>query len=98
MKQPKSKLHRLVLAEVLVTAGLTLMTEADAANHRRALQRATHYRNGLMVALLACCPIRLKNFAALSLGETLVQTGDLWWIVLTAEQTKEKRPDERRIL
>ncbi len=97
MKQPKSKLNRLVLAEVLVTAGLTLMTEADAAAHRKALQRATQHRNGLMIALLACCPIRLKNFAALSLGETLVQIEDCWWIVLTADQTKEKRPDERRI-
>lgn len=73
------------------------MTEADAAEHRTGLQRATQYRNGLMIALLACCPIRLKNFAALSLDETLVQIEDCWWIVLTAEQTKEKRPDERRI-
>src|SRR3954465_5874977 len=96
MKQPKSKLHRLVLAEVLVTAGLTLMTEADAANHRRALQRATKYRNGLMVALLACCPIRLKNFAALAIGTSFVQIGSEWWIALTAEDTKEARPDERR--
>ena len=55
MKQPRSKLNRVVLAEVLVTAGLTLMTEADAAEHRTALQRATQYRNGLMIALLACC-------------------------------------------
>jgi site-specific recombinase XerD len=97
VKQPKSKLNRLVLAEVLVAAGLTIMTEADAAERGTAVERATQYRNGLMVALLACCPIRLKNFAALSLGETLVQIADCWWIVLSAEQTKEKRADERRI-
>ena len=42
------------------------MTEADAAGHLTPLQRAAQYRNGLMVALLACCPIRLKNFAALT--------------------------------
>jgi hypothetical protein len=65
--------------------------------HRTALQRATQYRNGLMIALLACCPIRLKNFAALTIGSSIVQVEDSWWIVLTEEDTKEKRPDERRV-
>ena len=95
--QPRSKMHRLVLADVLVRAGLTLMLEAEAAQRRTPLQRATDYRNGLMIALLACCPIRLKNFAALTLGETLLQVEDSWWIALAAEQTKEGRADERRV-
>jgi site-specific recombinase XerD len=76
---------------------IRLASRSGAAEHRTPLQRATQYRNGMMIALLACCPIRLKSFAALSLGETLVQIEDCWWIVLTAQQTKEKRPDERRI-
>jgi site-specific recombinase XerD len=97
LKQAKSKLHRLVFAEVLVKAGLTIMTEAEAAEHRTRVQRATQYRNGLMIALLACCPIRLKNFAALSLGETLIQIEECWWIVLRPQDTKEKRADERHI-
>ena len=67
--KPKSKYSRLVLGEVLVEAGLTLMAEAELASHRTALQRSTQYRNGLMIALLACCPIRLKNFAALTIGK-----------------------------
>ena len=97
VKQPRSKMHRLVLAETLVEAGLALMTEAEAAEHRTTFQRATAYRNGLMIALLACCPIRLKNFAALTIGETLVRMKDTWWIVLTPTQTKEKRSDERPV-
>ena len=72
VKQPRSKMHRLVLAETLLEAGLTLMTEAEAAEHHTPLWRATTFRNGLMIALLACCPIRLKNFAALKLGKSLV--------------------------
>jgi len=95
LKQPRSKVHRLILAEVLVKAGLTLMIEADAAEPRTPLQRATQYRNGLMIALLACCPVRLKNFAALAIRSSIVQVKDCWWIVLTAQDTKEKRPDER---
>jgi site-specific recombinase XerD len=97
VKQPQSKMHRLVLAETLVEAGLTLMTEAEAAEHRTRLWRAAMFRNGLMIALLACCPIRLKNFAALTIGESFVQVKNSWWIVLTGSQTKEKRSDERPV-
>ena len=37
--QPKSKMDRLILAPVLVSAGLTLMTETDAALHCTPLRR-----------------------------------------------------------
>jgi integrase len=94
---PRSKYSRLVMAEVLVDAGLALMVEAAAAVHLPKLRRACQHRNGLMIALLASCPIRLKNFAALTIGRDLVENGGDWWIVLGATETKEGRPDERRI-
>jgi site-specific recombinase XerD len=97
VKQPQSKMHRLVMAEVLLEAGLTLMTEAEAALHRTPRQRAAAFRNGLMIALLACCPIRLKNFAVLTIGTTLTRVEDTWWIVLSPSETKEKRSDERPV-
>ena len=50
-----------------------------------------------MVALLALCPIRRKNFAALEIGRSFVKINGTWWIVLSASETKEKRPDERPI-
>jgi site-specific recombinase XerD len=50
-----------------------------------------------MVALLACCPIRLKNFTALEIGRSIVKVGADWWIVLTGSDTKEARPDERPV-
>jgi integrase len=50
-----------------------------------------------MVAMLAMHPIRLKNFAALEIGRSLVEIKGSWWIVLSASETKEDRPDERRI-
>jgi integrase len=53
--------------------------------------------NGLMVALLALCPIRRKNFVALELGRSFIQIHGTWWIVLSATETKENRPDERPI-
>jgi hypothetical protein len=46
--------------------------------------RARGVRNGLMIALLAVCPIRLKNFAALALGTTFNDVDGRWWIALRA--------------
>ena len=50
-----------------------------------------------MRAWLGFHPIRRKNFAALEIGRSFVKIRDRWWIVLSASETKEKRPDERRV-
>jgi integrase len=94
--EPRSKLDRLVLSERLVEAGLTLVAEAqDFA--RNDLTRARGIRNGLMIALLALCPIRLKNFAALEIGRTFRAVHGTWWIALPTITTKSRRPDERAV-
>jgi integrase len=95
--RPRSKFDRLVLAHVLVEAGMTLITEAEMATTLTELGRAHQVRNGVMIALLALCPIRPKDFIALEIGSTFVQIRGQWWIVLTASQTKEKRADERPV-
>jgi integrase len=95
--RPRSKFDRMVMAEVLVEAGLTLIHEAECSSNLTELARARQVRNGLMVALLALCPIRLKNFAALEIGRSFLQIRGRYWIVLSASETKEKRPDERPI-
>jgi integrase len=95
--RPRSKFDRLVLTEVLVQAGLELIDEAERSRNLTALARACRVRNGLMVALLAFCPIRRKNFAALEIGRSFVKIGGKWWIVLAATETKEKRADERPV-
>jgi site-specific recombinase XerD len=95
-KRPRPKWDRVVFTDVLSDAGLALMAEAEIAR-RRQLTRARMFRNGLMIAILAHCPIRLKNFAALKIGRSFVNVDGAWWIVLTAAETKEKREDERPI-
>jgi integrase/recombinase XerD len=95
--RPAPKFHRVVDADRLVAAGMTLMTEARDAQSWSSLRRARTYRNGLMVALLACAPIRLKNFAALVVGGTFVRNQNRWWICLSAHETKSGRADERPI-
>ena len=93
--EPRSKFDRFVFSERLVEAGLTLFVEAmefpkgDLAN-------AVGVRNGLMIALLALCPIRPKNFAALEIGTTFKMVHGRWWIDLPVTATKNRRPDKRR--
>jgi len=58
---PQSKDHRIVDPDRLFEAGLALIDEATANPHLTPLRRARQVRNGVMVALLVLCPIRLKN-------------------------------------
>jgi integrase len=95
--RPRSKFGRLVSVERLVTAGLSVIQDAERSQTLTKLARAHQVRNGLMVALLAFCPIRLKNFAALEIGRSFVNLHGTWWIVLSASETKERRPDERPV-
>ena len=71
------------------------MAKADAAPAWTPLQRQIAFRDGLMTALLALAPLRLRNFAGLSLGHSLVRQGSLWWITVPGTETKNHRPYER---
>ena len=51
--RPKSKWDRVVLTEIIVEAGLTLIAEAETRRKLTKLTRARMVRNGLMQALLA---------------------------------------------
>src|SRR5262249_14699328 len=72
LQEPRSKFDRLVMTEQFVEVGLSLITEAKAITKAR-IKRARGIRNGLMVALLALCPSRKKNFAALEIDRTIRQ-------------------------
>jgi integrase len=93
---PRSKADRLVLTERLVEAGLTLIREAEMFG-KTALARAIGMRNGLLIALLALHPIRVKNFAALMIGDTFIEIDGRWWLHIPSEDTKSHRVDERQV-
>jgi hypothetical protein len=95
--RPRSKSDRLVLTELLVEAGLTLIAEAESSSTLSKLAKARQVRNGLMIAMLALHPVRLKNFASLEIGRNFIESNGFWWIILSAAETKERRSDERRI-
>ena len=92
---PMDKLPRVMTTERLVEAGLTLVKQAEISSSGSPHARSLMARNGLMVAVLALCPIRLKNFATLKIGHSLVELEGTWWVIL--RRTKSRRPDERRL-
>ena len=93
---PRSKFDRLVSPERLVEAGLTLFVEGMEFP-KNPLADAKRMRNGLIIALLALCPVRLKNYVALEIGTTFISIHGRWWIDLPATVTKNKRADKRPV-
>jgi hypothetical protein len=89
---PRSKADRLVLTERLVEAGLTPIREAEMFG-KTALARAVGVRNGLLTALIALHPILIKNFAALTIADTIINIDGRWWLHVPSEDTKV---DERQ--
>jgi integrase/recombinase XerD len=93
----KPKKHHLVTSETLYALGLRLMDRAIAnatAAKDVTTARALDYRNGLIIALLALCPLRRRTVAALRIGKHLVQSGALWALDIPAADTKTRRPLE----
>jgi len=91
-KLARPKRHRLVPIEELFGLGLDLM--AGAETEATPLRGFKTYRDGLMIALLASRPLRLRNLTGLILGRTLIRRGEVWWIQIPAAETKTKTPIE----
>jgi integrase/recombinase XerD len=78
----------------LVDLSRRMMTSAERESGWSMRRRAVHYRDGLMIALLAYRPLRLKNFASVVLSVHLVQQSGGWWLQFPARGMKAKRPYE----
>jgi len=97
LAEPDPRYDHLVTSSSLVKAGLTLVEEGKAKLPQSQGKGAILIRNGLMLAVMALCPIRLISFAGLNLGTSFIRQDDHYWIVLTAKETKSKRADEREV-
>ena len=96
----REKRPRLQDTDDLLAFGVKLMAEAEPPAAAEASpgiitwQRATQYRDGLMVALLALRPFRRKNFCAMEIGRHLVQRKGGYLLLFEAAETKNHRPLE----
>jgi hypothetical protein len=94
---PKDRFDRVISCEVLIRAGLQLVTEAWHGHRRRPIWRAGQIRDGLMVAMLAYHPIRLKNFSELELGTSFVRDRSRWAVSLQGSRVKNSHADLRLV-
>ena len=88
VRPTRDKVSRLRSIDELAALGERLMEEAESAARWSARRRAVAYRDGLMIALLAYRPVRLKNFAMMRLGRHLTRSGACWRILFGADETK----------
>lgn len=94
VRPSRDKRSRIVPITELFRLGLKLIDRAETSQFSRELWRASCYRDGLCIMLLACRPIRRGNLAAMRLGIHLVKQGDAFALAFNANETKNHRPYE----
>jgi integrase/recombinase XerD len=60
----------------------------------RTVAAVQRYQSGLIIALLAARPLRIRNFQAITIGESLRWDGGRYWLVFTIDDTKMRTPIE----
>jgi integrase len=86
----RDKRQAVVPAKDLYDLGLHLMQDAEVRSARSYLG-ATQFRDGLIIALLAALPVRMANLSRIELGTHLVARGSEYWLVFSADETKNGR-------
>jgi integrase/recombinase XerD len=87
----RDKRQRLRPVSDLATLGDRLMKSAETTAGWSSRRRAVQYRDGLMIALLAYRPVRVKNLAAMRLGAHVVEQHGRHWMLFSAAETKTRR-------
>jgi integrase/recombinase XerD len=93
IKDRKDKRSRIRSSRDLHELGLRLMAEAEGYS-TVPWKRASRYRDGLLIALLAARPLRLRNLAGLRIGTHLVEHSEGFGLHIPAEEVKTHTPLE----
>ena len=91
---PKYKRDRMQTLEALLDLGFRLMASADGDSSGRPADRAIRYRDGLIIALLVCCPLRRRNLAMMRIDRHLHRTRTGYVVLFEASETKMRTPIE----
>jgi integrase len=91
-KPTREKLAHMVDPRQLYHLGLDLMKEASRNADRDSYFAATMGRDGLMIALLASCPVRIANLTQIAVGQHLLFDVDRYRLSFDDGETKTGRP------
>jgi integrase/recombinase XerD len=86
MVPSRRKADRVVPVSKLYQFGFELMDQASL--EPISLQRARLFRNGLLIALLAARPIRIRNLRSIVIDEHLIRSNGLFYLKFEAHETK----------
>jgi integrase/recombinase XerD len=86
-KPSRDKRHAMRPTLELYEFGKQVMDTADPGNRKNVLA-ALRYQAGLVIALLASRPLRIRNFQAITIGTSLRWDGSHYWLTFSAGETK----------
>jgi integrase/recombinase XerD len=92
-KPSRDKRHAIQHTLDLYGFGKRLMDTAERAKGKT-IAATQRYQSGLIIALLAARPLRIRNFQAITIGESLRWDGARYWLVFTTDDTKMHTPVE----
>lgn len=81
----------------LTCLGEELMAAAAATSGWSEQRRAVQYRDGLIIAMLAYRPVRMRNLASMQLGTNLVEKNGCYWLSFGDTETKTAHPYDAMI-
>jgi integrase/recombinase XerD len=87
----RDKRGRLLPIADVIEQGSSLLKHAEEDKGLLEIDRATLYRDGLILLFLAHHPMRLRNLSSLRIGHHLVQQGQLMVLKIDASETKARQ-------
>lgn len=90
----RNKHTRIIHPDALLKSALTYLDNIADLDVRGEFCRAGKFRDALVIAFLACRPIRLANLTGIILSDHLVEDDGIWRCAFGGHETKDKRPLE----
>jgi integrase len=95
--RPEDRFLHLVPAWQTLDLGIRLMNTAVRRKDTQHMAREILFRDGLLIAVLSCWPIRRRSISALTVSRHLEFIDGGLYLILHAEDTKSKRSESCRM-
>lgn len=90
----RNRFAHMVTPRQLFELGLSMMDEANQDRTGHPMHIATKARDGLIVAMLICCPVRIANLMQIEIGKHLLWDNDRYRLRFDKDETKTGREVE----
>jgi integrase/recombinase XerD len=91
-KPVRAKHTKIMHPDELLSGALSFLDDVPDTKFRNKACQAGKYRDGLIVAFLACRPIRLENITTIFMGQHLTLHDERWHCSFGADEMKDNCP------